>query len=80
MLEEGLDGLVLLVKLGEIRNDILDNVGVGKRVDLGLLLRVGWNTACGQIVSSWSRYCNFLMYNAIEWCEYGITYTSKPMC
>ncbi len=46
VLEVGLDGFVLLVEMGEIRNDVLDDVGVGKRVDLSLLLGVGWNAAC----------------------------------
>ena len=41
-----LDGLVLLVKMGEIRNQVLDNVGVGERVDATFLSCVGGDTAC----------------------------------
>lgn len=45
-LEIGLDRLVLLVELRQIWNDVLDNIGVWQWVDLGLLLGIGWNTAC----------------------------------
>ena len=44
-LEVWLDGFVLLVELGQVRNEILDDVGVWKRVDSRLGLGVGWNTA-----------------------------------
>jgi hypothetical protein len=44
-LQEGLDGLVLLVELGKIGNEILDDVGVRERVDAGLGLCVGGNAA-----------------------------------
>jgi len=44
-LEVWLNGLVLLVELGQIWYDVLDNVGVGKWVDLGFLLGIGWDTA-----------------------------------
>jgi hypothetical protein len=45
-LQEGLDGLVLLVELGKIGDEILDDVGVGEGVDAGLGLCVGGNAAC----------------------------------
>jgi len=45
VLEVGLDGLVLLVELGEIRDDVLDYVGMWERIDLGFLLRVGGDSA-----------------------------------
>ena len=44
-LEVWLDGLVLLVELSQIWDNVLDDVGVWKWVDLGLLLGVDWNTA-----------------------------------
>lgn len=45
MLEIWLDRLILLVEIGEIGNNIFDDVGVGKRVDLGLVLGICWNAA-----------------------------------
>ena len=45
-LQEGLDGLVLLVELGKVGNEILDDVGVREGVDAGLGLGVGGDTAC----------------------------------
>jgi len=44
-LEVGLDGFVLFVELGEVGDDVFDDVGVGERVDLGFLLGVGWDAA-----------------------------------
>lgn len=44
-LQVRLDGLVLLVELGQIRNEILDNVGVWQRVDARRLRTFGRNTA-----------------------------------
>lgn len=41
-----LDGLVLLVELGKIRDEILDDIGVRERVDLGWLV-IGLDTAYG---------------------------------
>ena len=46
-LQEGLDGLVLLVELGKIGDEILDDVGVRKGVDARLGLCVGGDAACG---------------------------------
>jgi hypothetical protein len=48
-LQEGLDGLVLLVELSKIGNEILDDVGVRKGVDAGLGLCVGRNAACKSV-------------------------------
>lgn len=45
-LEVGLDGLVLLVELGQVGNKVLDDVGVRKRVDASLLLLISGNAAC----------------------------------
>jgi len=44
-LEVGFDGLVLFVELGEVWDEILDDVGVGERVDAGFFCRVGRNAA-----------------------------------
>lgn len=44
-LEVWLDGLVLLVEVGEIRYDVLDDVCVGERVDLRLFSGVGRDAA-----------------------------------
>jgi len=40
-LQVGLDGFVLLVELGEVGDDVLDDVGVGEGVNLGFLFGVG---------------------------------------
>jgi hypothetical protein len=45
LLEVGLDGFVLLVELGEVGNDVFDDVGVGEGVDLGFLLGIGGDAA-----------------------------------
>lgn len=45
MLEVWLDGFVLLVKVGKIRDDILDDVGVRERIDLCLLFCVDGDSA-----------------------------------
>ena len=44
-LEIWLNGLVLLVEVGEIGNKILDDVGVRQRVDAGFALGIGGDTA-----------------------------------
>jgi hypothetical protein len=44
-LEIGLDGFVLLVELGEVGDDVFDDVGVGEGVDLGFLLGVSGDAA-----------------------------------
>jgi hypothetical protein len=44
-LEIGLDGFILFVEVGEIWDEIFDNVGVWKGIDAGLFGRVGWDTA-----------------------------------
>lgn len=45
-MEVWLDGLVLLVELSEIGDNVLDDVGVWERVDLRFCLGVGRNSAC----------------------------------
>jgi hypothetical protein len=45
-LEVRLDGLVLLVELGQVGYEVLDDVGVRKRVDARLLLLLSGNAAC----------------------------------
>lgn len=44
-LQVRLDGLVLLVEVGQIGDQVLDDIGVRQRVDTRLLLGVGGNTA-----------------------------------
>jgi len=52
-LEVGLDRLVLLVELGEVGYEVLDDVGVWERVDARLSLGVGWDAAqAGQSVDT----------------------------
>lgn len=45
-LQIGLDGLVLLIKLSQVRNQILDDVGVRQRINARFFGGVGRNTAC----------------------------------
>jgi len=45
-LQVGLDGLVLLVELGEVGHEVLDDVGVREGVDARLGLGVGGDAAC----------------------------------
>lgn len=45
-LEIGLDGLVLLVELGQVGDEVLDDVGVGEGVDARLLCGLGGDAAC----------------------------------
>jgi hypothetical protein len=49
-LEVRLDRLVLLVELGQIRDKVLDDVGVRKRVDARLLLLISGDTACPYVL------------------------------
>lgn len=44
-LQVGLNGFVLLVKVRQVGDQILDNVGVGERVDLDIGGRLGGNSA-----------------------------------
>ena len=44
-LEVGLDRLVLLVELGKVGHQVLDDVGVRQRVDLELGVVLGGDTA-----------------------------------
>jgi hypothetical protein len=48
-LEVWLDGLVLLVELGQVGHKVLDNVGVRKRVDAGFLFLFSGNAACPDV-------------------------------
>jgi len=45
VLQVRLDGFVLLIKLGQVGDDVFHNVGVREGVDFCFLLRVGWNAA-----------------------------------
>jgi hypothetical protein len=58
-LEVGLDGLVLLVELGQVGHEVLDDVGVRERVDARLLLGLSGNAACQDMlahvfITSWT--------------------------
>jgi len=46
-----LDGLVLLVELGQVGYEVLDDVGVRKRVDARLLLGLSGNAACRDVLA-----------------------------
>jgi hypothetical protein len=50
-LEVGLDGLVLLVELGQVGHKVLDDVGVRERVDARFLLGFSRNAACQDILA-----------------------------
>ena len=50
-LEVGLDGLVLLVELGQVGHEVLDDVGVRERVDARLLLGLSGNAACRDVLA-----------------------------
>jgi hypothetical protein len=55
-LQVRLDGLVLLVEVRQVGDEVLDDVGVRQRVDLGLCGVLGGNAACaGGFVSSARR-------------------------
>ena len=56
-LQVWLDGFVLFVELGQIRDEIFDNVGVGERVDAGFVGCVWWDAACTYRSSACARYC-----------------------
>lgn len=47
-LEIWLNRFVLLVEMGQVRNQILDDVGVWERVNARLLGGIGRNTACNR--------------------------------
>jgi hypothetical protein len=46
VLKVWLDGFVLLVEVGQIRNDVLHDVSVREGIDLRLLAGIGGNPAC----------------------------------
>lgn len=82
-LEIWLNGLVLLVELGQIWYDILDDVGVWQWVDLGLVLGIDWNTACFFVSSC--PDCSTRLYARngglqIKRLMPEYTYTSKQEC
>jgi hypothetical protein len=49
-LEIWLNGLVLLVEVGQIRDKVLDDVGVRQRVDARFGLGIGGNAAWAELV------------------------------
>lgn len=51
-LQVRLDGLVLLVEIRQVGNQVLDDVGVRQRVDARLLPRVGRDTACVSMLAA----------------------------
>lgn len=59
-LQVGLNGLVLLVELGEIGNEILDDVGVRQRVDLHVGLVLVGDAACRVYISIHMRFLKIL--------------------
>lgn len=79
-LEIWLDRLVLLVELGQIWNDVLDNVGVWQWVDLGLLLGIDWNTACSFVSSCCPSTPPARAMRGNKAFIVGNTYTSKQEC
>ena len=74
MLQVGFDGFVLLVELSEIGDNVFHDVGVGERVDLGLLLGVGWDAAYRTGIS----LCSIATPPYPQHEKFGKTYTSKP--
>ena len=68
VLEIRLDGLVLLVELGQVGHQILDDVGVRQRVDARFLGGIGGNTAYGSQKDD---------LNQTNQCR---TYKGKPGC
>jgi len=60
-LQVWLDGLVLLVELCQVRNQVLDNIGVRQRVDTRLLLLISRDAACRSLVmtSPWTVFVSF---------------------
>jgi hypothetical protein len=84
VLQIGLNGFILLVELGEIGDDVFDDVGVGERVDLGLLLGVGWDSACSSLSAHIQNTPDIRIRASIEprgnEGKERETYTSTPMC
>ena len=46
-LEVWFDGFILFVELGEVRDEVFDDVGVWERVYTAFLCGVCWDAACG---------------------------------
>lgn len=57
-MEVGFDGFVLLVELGEVGDDVFDDVGVGEGVDFAFLLGVGWNAAWMRLAFYPKKHCS----------------------
>lgn len=78
-LEVGFDGAVLLVEERHIRDEVLDDVHVGKGVDAGLLGGIGGDAACLPLahLSSIHPSYPFLSHYPSS-LPLGLTYTSKP--
>lgn len=67
-LQVGFDGFVLLVELGEVRDEVFDDVGVGEGVDARFVLGVCGDTTCTRL---WSAFVLELRGNES-------TYINKP--
>lgn len=61
-LEIWLNGLVLLVEVGQIRDKVLDDVGVRQRVDARLGLGIGGNAAYAKLalIGNWLKPYRFI--------------------
>jgi hypothetical protein len=68
-LEVRLDGLVLLVELGQVGYEVLHDVGVRKRVNAGLLLLLSGNAACP-----------YMLVHVLWRFVLVSTYTNTPAC
>ncbi len=69
-LEIGLDGLVLLVELGEVWDEIFDDVGVGEGVDAGFVGCVCGDATCTRGPSA----------SGAHGCTLVRTYIGMPAC
>lgn len=74
-LEEGFDGFVLFVELGQVGDKIFDDVGVRKGVDAGFMLGICWDTACFIVISIFPPSMLHLM--ALLFRGF-VTYTGTP--
>lgn len=80
-LEVWLDRLVLLVELGKIWDEVLDDVGVWERVDARLMLAVRGNAACSVLSALLTPPIRDSLPSG-DMClrAEDVTYTSKPGC
>ena len=74
-LKEGFDGFVLLVELGEVGDEVLDDVSVREGVDAGFVLGVCRDAAYSIIVSIGSPP---MLYSWRCSPNEVVTYTNKP--